>query len=313
VASHGRPVIVSDVQKDARFLRRVDDTTGFLTQSVAAVPLEIRGRTIGVLEVLNKLDATGFDEEDLNMLHSIAAQAAIAIDNARLYQSLREERDKIIRAQEDVRRELARNLHDGTVQLLAAIAMGLDHVERLLELKPDAVFAELEALRRLTRQATKETRLLLFELRPVILETQGLVAALNSYVEQLQNSEEFDVHLEVHDFCERLTRQVEGTVFSIVQEAVNNSKRHAKAQNLWLQLETAGDELVVSVRDDGVGFDLETVEKDYDKRGSFGLLNMRERSLLIDGKLAITSGDGDSGRGTTITLRIPLPKALINP
>ncbi|MGC8836811.1 MAG: GAF domain-containing protein [Anaerolineae bacterium] len=306
VATHGQPVIVNDVQKDPRFLDRVDKQSGFTTRSIAAVPLEIRGRTIGVLEVLNKLDASGFDTEDLSMLQSIAAQAAIAIDNARLYQSLREERDKIIKAQEDVRRELARNLHDGTVQLLAAIGMGLDHVERLLEVKPDAVYAELDALRRLVRQATKETRLLLFELRPVILETQGLVAALQSYVEQLQGSEEFEVSLEVVNFHERLPLQVEGTVFSIIQEAVNNIKRHAKAQHVWLRLEAQGEELVVTVRDDGVGFNVAAVEKDYDKRRSFGLLNMKERSALIDGTLTIESATSGPDRGTQVTLRVPL-------
>ncbi len=306
VATHGQPVIVNDVQKDPRFLDRVDKQSGFTTRSIAAVPLEIRGRTIGVLEVLNKLDAAGFDTEDLSMLQSIAAQAAIAIDNARLYQSLLEERDKIIKAQEDVRRELARNLHDGTVQLLAAIAMGLDHVERLLEVKPDAVYAELDALRRLVRQATKETRLLLFELRPVILETQGLVAALQSYVEQLQGSEEFEVSLEVVNFHERLPVQVEGTVFSIIQEAVNNIKRHAKAQHVWLRLEGKGEELVVTVRDDGVGFNVAAVEKDYDKRRSFGLLNMKERSALIDGTLTIESETSGPDRGTQVTLRVPL-------
>lgn len=306
VATHGQPVIVNDVQRDPRFLDRVDKQSGFTTRSIAAVPLEIRGRTIGVLEVLNKLDASGFDTEDLSMLQSIAAQAAIAIDNARLYQSLREERDKIIKAQEDVRRELARNLHDGTVQLLAAIGMGLDHVERLLEVKPDAVYAELDALRRLVRQATKETRLLLFELRPVILETQGLVAALQSYVEQLQGSEEFEVSLEVVSFHERLAVQVEGTVFSIIQEAVNNIKRHAKAQHVWLRLEGQGDQLVVTVRDDGVGFNVAAVERDYDKRRSFGLLNMKERSALIDGTLTIESQTGGPDRGTRVTLQVPI-------
>ncbi|NLE77322.1 MAG: GAF domain-containing sensor histidine kinase [Chloroflexi bacterium] len=307
VATHGHPVIVNDVKNDPRWLKRVDAATGFLTESIAAVPLEIRGRVIGVLEALNKVDGYGFDEEDLTMLHSIAAQAAIAIDNARLYQSLRDERDKIIKAQEDVRRELARNLHDGTVQLLAAISMGIDHVERLLKLKPDAVYAELDALRQLTRQATRETRLLLFELRPVILETQGLVAALHSYVEHLQSSENYDVQLEVADFGQRLRRHMEGTVFSIIQEALNNVKRHAKAQHVWLRLAALQGELVVTVRDDGQGFDLASVERDYDKRGSFGLLNMRERAMLIDGKVAIESKTSGPDRGTVVTLRAPLP------
>ncbi|MBC7251465.1 MAG: GAF domain-containing sensor histidine kinase [Anaerolineae bacterium] len=307
VASHGEPVIINNVAEDPRFNREVDTRTGFLTQSVLCVPLQIKGKTIGVLEVLNKFSGDGFDEEDLQVALTMAAQAAIAIENARLYQSLREERDRIIEAQEEVRKELARNLHDGTVQLLAAIAMGLDHVERLLKVKPDAVYAELEALRKLTRQAMRDARLLLFEIRPVILESRGLVSALQAYVDQLRGSENFLVHLETDDFQEELDSKVAGTIFSIVQEAVNNVKKHARARNVWIRLHVSDEEeLVVSVEDDGLGFSVTQVESEYDQRGSFGLLNMRERAELIDGRLEIESSEAIPNQGTTVTLRVPL-------
>src|SRR5512147_1695747 len=126
-------------------------------------------------------------------MSSIAAQAAIAIENARLYQQVRQERDYIIKAQEDIRRELARKLHDGPVQLLSAISMSLDHLERLNEVKPEAVHNEINALRNLVRQATRDARNILFELRPLILETQGLVAALEEYVNQLRTAESFEI------------------------------------------------------------------------------------------------------------------------
>jgi GAF domain-containing protein len=94
----------------------VDVRTGFLTQSIAAVPLKIKGRVIGVLEVLNKYAGDGFTQEVVRLMEAMAAQAAIAVENARLYQKVRQERDYIIKAQENVRHELARNLHDGPVQ-----------------------------------------------------------------------------------------------------------------------------------------------------------------------------------------------------
>jgi signal transduction histidine kinase len=307
VATHGEPVVIDDVSKDQRFSREVDTRTGFLTRSVLCVPLQIKGKTIGVLEVLNKFSGNGFDQEDLQLAMTMAAQAAIAIENARLYQSLREERDRIIAAQEEVRRELARNLHDGTVQLLAAIAMGLDHVERLMNLKPDDVYAELEALRRLTRQAMRDARLLLFEIRPVILESRGLVSALQAYVDQLQGSENFLVHFETEDFERDLDPKVAGTIFSIVQEAVNNVKKHARARHVWVRLQVSDEEeLVVSIEDDGLGFSLAQVEQDYEERGSFGLLNMRERAELIEGKLEIETSEAIPNQGTTVTLRVPL-------
>jgi signal transduction histidine kinase len=310
VATHGQPVIVNDVSKDSRFSQKADVHTGSLTKSIAAVPLQLKGKTIGVLEVLNKFAAGGFDEEDLRLLLTLAAQAAIAIENARLYQSLREERDRIIQAQEDVRKELSRKLHDGAIQLLAAIAMDVEHIGRLLELKPEAAFTELEALRKLAYQATREARMVLFELRPVILESQGLVPALQSYVNQLQDGGEFAVHLDTGDFDSQLDPKVAGTIFSIVQEIINNVKKHAQARNVWINLAVDRDQLVVSVKDDGQGFDVKAIERDYDQRGSFGLLNMYERAELIEGFLVIESSQVEPERGTVVTLRVPLSKAL---
>jgi signal transduction histidine kinase len=310
VATHGEPVIVNDVSKDSRFSQEADAHTDSLTRSIAAVPLQIKGKTIGVLEVLNKFSTDGFDEEDLRLILTLTTQAAIAIENARLYQSLREERDRIIQAQDDVRRELSRKLHDGAVQLLAAIAMDVEHVGRLLKLKPEAVFAELDALRKLVHQATREARMVLFELRPVILESQGLVPALRSYVNQLQDSDEFAVHLDVGNFDSQLDPKVAGIIFSIVQEAINNVKKHAHARNVWFNLAIDRDQLVVGIKDDGQGFDVKAIERDYDQRGSFGLLNMHERAELIDGFLVIESSQVEPERGTVVTLRVPLNKAV---
>jgi signal transduction histidine kinase len=309
VARQGRPAVANDARADPRFSTRVDVRTGFLTQSIAAVPLKIKGRTIGVLEVLNKYSGGGFDVEDLRLLTSIAAQAAIAIENARLYASLRREHDHIIQAQEDVRRELARNLHDGTVQMLSAISMSIEHLQRLLKLKPEAAFGELDALRNLVHQAAREARMVLFELRPIILETQGLVPTLESYVKQLNEAEDFVVHFQPVALPCQLDTKVAGTIFSIVQETINNAKRHAAARNVWIGLATTDDSLIVRVRDDGRGFDVGSVEENYEKRGSFGLLNMRERARLIDGRLSIQSNIQPPKRGTTILLSVPLPSA----
>lgn len=308
VATHGAPMIVNDVHGDPRFSSMVDTRTGFLTQSVMCVPIQIRGRTIGVLEALNKRSESGFDSEDLSLMITTANQAAIAIENARLYQTLRDERDRVIKAQENVRHQVARNLHDGTVQFLSAISMGIDHMERLLEFKPEAARSELEALRDLTRQATQQARLALFELRPLILETQGLVPALEAYVQQLKGREEFGIHFEPPDSLPDLTDSVSATIFAIVQEAVNNAKKHASARNVWLRLSMENSWLQVIVEDNGHGFDAEEVERNYDKQGSIGLLSMRERAELIDGHLQIESDVTPPGTGTRVILRVPLLK-----
>lgn len=306
VAHHGRPVIANEARTDPRFSHRVDVRTGFLTQSIAAVPLFLKGRVIGVLEVLNKYSGAGFDQEDVQLMSAIAVQAAIALENARLYQQVRQERDLIIKAQEDVRWELARNLHDGPVQLLSAISMNLDILERLSPPQSPAARNEFGSLRKLVHQATRDARNLLFELRPIILETQGLVPAFEQYINQLRDSENFTVHFtSVHHI--NYDTRVSGTIFSIVQEAINNIKRHAGARNVWLSLEAQNNRFVVTVKDDGYGFDVNKIDSTYDRRGSFGILNMRERATLIEAELRIESSTELPERGTVIQLILPLP------
>lgn len=310
VVTHGEPVLVNDVHEDPRFHPLVDSKSGFQTKSMVCVPIQSRGKVLGALEALNKRTGQGFDEEDLALMVTTANQAAIAIENARLYQSLRDERDRILQAQEDVRRQVARNLHDGTVQFLSAIAMGIDHLERLLDLKPEAARSELDALRDLTRQATQQARLALFELRPLILETQGLVPALEAYVHQLQGSESFGIHLESTDNFPGMEDSIAATIFAIVQEAVNNSKKHASARDVWLRLSTENGWVQIVVEDNGKGFDAEAVDRDYDRRGSIGLLSMRERAELIEGHLSIESRHRPPNTGTKVILRVPNASAV---
>jgi signal transduction histidine kinase len=303
VATHGEPAMVNDVSRDERFSRDIDARTGFLTESVVCVPLQIRKRTIGVLEVLNKISGEGFTENDLRLLSTLAAQAAIAIENARLYRNLREERDKIIRAQEEARRELARDLHDSTVQSVSSLAMRIDYIRRLLESEPEKAIAELEQLQAKANQASAEARTLLFKLRPVVLETQGLVRALEAYVDHLQGESPPIFHFNDGGFHTRLSEEVEATAFIIVQEAISNARKHANAENIWLNLGHDEKRLFIAVEDDGSGFDPDAVRETYDESNHLGLLSMQERAQLIDGQLNIQS---KPGQGTKVVLGVAL-------
>lgn len=307
VATHGKPAIVNDVSQDERFSREVDARTGFLTTSAICVPLQMRERTIGVLEVLNKVSGERFGDDDLRLLSTLAAQAAIAIENARLYRSLREERDKIIRVQEEARRELARDLHDSTVQSLASLAMHADYIKRLLKNGPETVVEELDRLQEMAIKASREARTLLFELRPVVLETQGLVRGFEAYLEQLQGEGPPTFHLNDGGFSERLSKEVEATTFIIIQEAINNARKHANAENIWLKLARDGEGLLIAVEDDGRGFDLEATRKTYDQRSHLGLLSMQERADLIEAQLSIQS---QLDEGTKVVLRLPLRTSM---
>lgn len=302
-----KSIIVNDVDRDARFTSHVDDSTGFKTRNILCVPLMVQGRLVGVLEVLNKENEEDFTEEDKNWLEKVGSQAAIALENARLYQNLRNEQERIIKAQEEVRHQLARDLHDGPAQILSLIIMNVDVSRRLLERERyETVRSELDLLEDLGRQANRELRTLLFELRPIILESRGLLPALHFYHEQLNNTLSSQVHLEVTELSFVLKAKAANNIFSILQEAINNIRKHANAQNIWIRLWTDDSFLWFESEDDGRGFDVNLLKHSYDDRGSFGLLNMHERAEMMNGQLTVQSPSPRLGCGTLIQGKIPL-------
>jgi len=304
VFTQRQPDIVHDVRSDERFYSAIDESLGYHTSSLTAVPMITKGQGIGVLQVLNKKSGERFDENDRDILYALAGQAATALMNARLYQEVSEEKDRIIALEEDVRKELARDFHDGPAQTLAAMIMGIELLEALPEQIPESVAKGLTELRTMATKTLHQVRNMIFELRPVILKTQGLEPALHSYVERLREAEDMNIHLKIEGLGERLPARLEEICFSIIQEAISNVKRHANEKNVWLTAVRRGDEFQVVIKDDGKGFDLAEVERSYDRRGKLGLLNMRERTEMIGGRLSIESA---LGQGTTITLNVPLP------
>lgn len=302
VVTHGEPVIVNDVGGDPRFNSQVDEQTGFTTRSILAVPLWSQGKVIGVIEVLNKLTAPGFSQGDQQMLAALAAQAAAAIESARAYQSLKQERDRIISTEESMRRELTRELRAGPLEKLAAAEMNAEYAERLMLLSPERVRTELQKLRVMVRSTTDDVRNILFDMRPLVLETHGLVAALQSFVRQLEEREPAP-QLEVDCLLGRLPADRERIAFSVIREAVLNARNHAHPSHLRVRLTQDDGSLVAVVRDNGTGFDPDALLETRDRRTAFGLFQMRERAARIGGSVSIESAPE---QGTTVTLRIPV-------
>lgn len=301
--SQREPILVEDAMRDKRYFAEVAQRYDLQVHTLIAVPLIAKGNAIGVLEIMNRTSGESFNEDDQELLLTFASQSAIAIENARLYQSVIQERDRILVVEAGVRQEIARDLHDGPAQILSAIIMSVRLMREMVDKSPERLRDELLHWEALGQKALYQVRNLLFDLRPVILETQGLGPALESYADRMRLVEPFSLSVDVQSLKARFKPNVESAIFSIVQEAVNNAKAHAAPSRLWITGVQEVGELRITVRDDGRGFDLARVEQTFAERNSFGLLNMRERAEIAHGKLEIQS---KQGRGTSVSLTIPI-------
>lgn len=274
-----------------------------------ALIMPLRGgyEVYGLLLIASK-KTDKYHESDVQLMVSLTSHTIVAMQNATLYRNLMAERNKMLTAEEEVRHTLARNLHDGPAQAVASFSMQIEFIRRLLKTEPDRATAELVLLGKQAQQTSKEIRTLLYELRPLVLESQGLEAALEQYAARFPtNPRDPQVYFSrVGDEDIRLSPSVETTIFTILQEAVNNARKHAEAKNIWLQVEYKEAFVNAVAQDDGKGFDTAAMELNYDKRGSLGMTNMRERAALVGGKVTIES---KAGKGTRVMIRIPLTEA----
>lgn len=302
IAVTGKPLLITDVKKDKRHFKALDKQTDFLTRNLLGVPLLMHEQVIGVLEVMNKRSGN-YNSKDLELLEAIASYAAIAIENAKLHKNVLAERDRVIAAEEQARKELARDLHDGPTQLVAGIMMSLDFCKMAWQKDRSLIPKELDDMMDLAGRANHQMRTMLFELRPLVLETSGLQPAIEVFLNRRQKDTEgvTELKLEVKtdNASGEITRQeqkVENTIFAIVQETVNNAIKHAKAANIVVTLEDSEEGLYTTITDDGVGFDVDAVLDNYEERGSLGMINLQERTELIGGELAIESTPGQGSR-----------------
>jgi len=185
--------------------------------------------------------------------------------------------------------------------------MRLNFARLLVERDPARAKAELERLEDLAHRTVKEIRSMLFTLRPIILETEGLVAAVQQYADNTQENDGLCVVVDAEQFEDCLDLEVQGVIFAILEEAINNARKHAQASRITVRLAVQGDLFVGQVTDNGIGFDVRAVESSYGTRGSLGMINLRERAELVGGTISLES---TPGQGTRITLLIPIPEQI---
>lgn len=191
---------------------------------------------------------------------------------------------KIITAQEEERRRIARDLHDGPVQTLAGISLRTELCQRLLDLDPTRLGGELIQLERMVKESTSDLRKIIFNLRPFALDDLGLVPALWKMFERLRQDDGFQVEFVIHGDERRFDGTREVAIYRIIQEALNNAHKHAEVNNAVVKMEFLNKGLRIQIKDQGCGFNQEHIPED-----GHGLITMRERAELIGGKLSIYS------------------------
>ena len=294
------PIIGKDAAKDRELAKFVALHT---IRSVLCIPLRAHYDNFGVL-IYGSNQPNAFRADIIDTLAAIGMQVATALENATLYSTLKDERELVIQLEEDARKALVRDLHDIPTQTMSAVAMRLRIIKRMLETGDKEALTELDAAETMALRATEEIRHVLFKLRPLALETHGLTAALNQLAEKIQLTYKQPCTMDIHPDVELyLDEAKQGALFYLIEEAINNARKYAEASMITVQAHPQNSMIAVRIHDNGVGFDTASVTKSYSKRGSFGMVNMRERAQLLDGTLTIES---QKGQGTSIIVMIPI-------
>lgn len=287
VARSGEPLLVPDVNRDARY-QLMPGAEG--TRSELAVPLMTKDEVIGVLDVQSD-QTNAFDDSDLAVLRSLAYQAAVAIENARLYEQAQQ------LAVMEERNRLARDLHDSVTQAVYSVTLYAEASARLLSLGQVEVAADhLRELRATAQQALREMRSLIFELRPPVLEKEGLVAALHARLDAVEGRSGVKTQFLVEGDA-TVPAELERELYRIAQEALNNALKHAQASSIKLHLRLDEQTVMMEIVDDGSGFLLEVAEDS----GGMGLRGMQERAARLGGCLTVESSPGE---GTKLKVEV---------
>ncbi len=305
VAQRGEPTLVADASQDPRTFKGFNRENVFAIHSALCVPLQSKGKIIGVIEASNKKSGP-FTQQDLWLLNSLAAPAATAIENAGLFEQAHTNREqlralshRLVDAQEATLSRVARELHDETGQALSSLLLSLSLLEQNAD-DPVAIITRVNELEGLVDRTLENLHRLSMDLRPASLDYLGLAPALEHYVELFDQQHGITSRFETIGLNddERLPPAVETAIYRIVQEALTNVLRHAQAARVDVLLEQRGDQIVTIIEDDGIGFDHATATKSR----RLGLFGMRERAEMLNGTLTIESS---ASAGTTVLVEIP--------
>jgi signal transduction histidine kinase len=299
VMTTGRPRVIEDYPS---YTNAVPAFVEAGVTSTVGVPLTSGDRSFGTLSLVSLGGAKSFSERDVAILAGIGRQAAIAIENAHLYENMRFYLQQITRAQEAERKRIARELHDDTIQSLVVLSRRLEALAACSEPLPEAMIRRLQELRGLTDEVIQGVRRFSQALRPSILDDLGLVPTLEGLTNDLIQRDGIQAELRVVGVKRRLSPEDELTLFRIAQEAFNNVKRHAQARHVWTTVEFTDGAVQITIQDDGKGFQAPIHTADLAASSKLGLIGMYERARLLGGTLTVQSAPD---QGTRVVVNIP--------
>jgi signal transduction histidine kinase len=311
-ARGGRAYVCNDTLQDPRFAVWHERMHKYSIRSAASVPLLLEGESIGSFS-LYAPETGHFDDERMHLLNALAGDIAFALD--RFEQEIRRRQaqaeiqearqqlqalsTRLLEVQEEERRDIARELHDEIGQSLTLVKIKL---QMALHRGGNGRGLTEECVE-ITGQTLEQVRTMSLNLRPPALDDLGLAAALQWALDRQRGASGWEIEFAVDPFPGRLAMETETACFRIVQEALTNAARHARAKNIAVHLRINNEHLELSVRDDGCGFDEETVRRRPADRSSLGLISMKERAALAGGTFEIESV---SGGGTRVLAVFPL-------
>jgi signal transduction histidine kinase len=271
------------------------------------LPLTHRGELVGALSMAPRSSGETFSPADRQLLRDLATQAGAAADAVRLtvalrssLEELRQSRERLVAAQEEERRRIQRDLHDGLGPVLASMRLRLEACLDAAQETNDPLTSDLERLYELVGQTTADIRRLVYNLRPPVLDQLGLVSAVKQHCERFGRETGIEVSFEAEENLS-IPAAAEAALLRVVQEALLNVGKHAHASRVEVRIGRRDGWLVLEVRDEGMGFE---ANGHIDRKGT-GIGSMRERVELLGGTLQLT---GRPGIGTEVEARIPLPE-----
>ncbi len=337
----GKSLKIDDAYKigaevDYRHNHTFDCNTGYRTKSILSIPMKNHDNEItGLIQLINKKkshdDSINYDQDgaadeilpfndtDELIMNSLAGQAAVALENNHLYRGMQELlkvykqqnshllylSKNIMKAHEEERKRIAREIHDGPAQSAVNLSFKLEICKRYLaDGKLDALYSEMSGFSEAIHSTVKEIRTIIYDLKPSSLE-EGLISAIQRHIEIFSTSCSLTIDFTFSGKDSAIEYYMTSTIYRIVQEALSNVKKHAEASNINIELSISNMRIILDISDDGKGFLVEELQtRKFDKlKGGFGLEGIRERVELIRGSMSIRSAPG---QGTALHIDIPL-------